>query len=138
MENEKYSKKELADNRTYRKELSLSVIAYMIVLFGSIYIAKPMPDGIFKSLVAMTPIIPGSFTLWAIIRHMNRFDEFMRVYLLEIIATAGGVTAFISFTYGFAEGIGFPRLSGFVYYAIFMIAWLIILMLRKLKERSDA
>ena len=29
---------------------------------------------------------------------MNRFDEFMRVYLLEIIATAGGVTAFFSFT----------------------------------------
>ncbi|TXI90949.1 MAG: hypothetical protein E6Q34_08095 [Burkholderiaceae bacterium] len=138
MENEKYSKKEIANNKQYRKELSLSVIAYMVVLFGSIYIAKPIPAGLIKSLIAMTPVIPGCFTLWAIIRHMNRFDEFMRVYLLEIIATAGGVTAFFSFTYGFAEGIGFPRLTGFVYYAIFMIAWLVILMLRKLKERSDA
>lgn len=135
MEQEKYSKKERADAKTYSKELSLSVVLYVVVLFVSIFVAKTLEAGALQTAVVLTPVLPGLLTLRAIIRHLNRQDEFMRVYMLEMIATAGGVTAFLSFTYGFAEGVGFPKLNGFVHYGMFMVTWLVIVIIRKIKER---
>lgn len=135
MEHEKYSKKDRADAKTYNKELGLSVVLYVIVLFASIFVAKTLEAGALQTAVVLTPVLPGMLTLRAIIRHLNRQDEFMRVYMLEIIAIAGGVTAFLSFTYGFAEGVGFPKLNGFVHYGMFMATWLLVVIIRKFKER---
>jgi hypothetical protein len=135
MEQDKYSKKELANAKLYSKELRLSIILYVAVLFASIFIAKTLEAGTLQTVVVLAPVLPGLLTLRAIVRHLNRQDEFMRIYMLEIISTAGGITAFLSFTYGFAEGVGFPKLSGFVYYGAFMVSWLVVVMIRKFKER---
>ena len=118
-------------NRSYRKELFASLILYALVLFVSIWIAKDMENGVARTLIALTPALPISAALWAIVRHFQRMDEYLRLWNLEIIAIAGGITALGSVTYGFLEGIGFPRLSMFVVWPVFMGSWGVLLCLRK-------
>ena len=131
MFNNEYSKKEKKDAKTYLNELGFSILIYMAVLVGSITIAKPMENGWLRTLIVLTPTIPAFGAFWAIIRHFRRMDEYMRVWILEIIALAGGITAFFSFSYGFLEGLGYPKLSGFIVYGIFMGSWLVITFTRK-------
>jgi hypothetical protein len=50
-------------------------------------------------------------------------DEFQRLRALESIAVAAAVTAGLTFTYGFLEGLGFPRLSMFWVWGITGITW---------------
>lgn len=138
MLNKDFSKKDKADAKKYGNELGLSILSYVVVLFLSIYFAKPMEDGLVRTLIVLTPTVPALGAFWAIIRHFRRMDEYLRGWLLEVVAIAGGITAFFSFSYGFLEGIGYPKLSGFVMYGVFMTSWLVISMVRKfLQERES-
>jgi hypothetical protein len=47
----------------------------------------------------------------AMARHLGRIDQFQRRRLLETFAIAAAITAGLSFSYGFLETAGFPRLS---------------------------
>jgi hypothetical protein len=135
MQENTYSKKELANGKRYFAELMSSIIVYTLVLIGSIYLAKNMEAGLSRTLLVLTPTLPAFAALWAIVRAFRRMDEYMRVWLLEILAISGAITAFFSFSYGFLEGIGYPKLSGFITYAIFMGSWLALSFIRKFMER---
>jgi hypothetical protein len=130
------SKKDRAIAKKYLFELGLSLSLYVIILFGSIYFAKNMEAGWMRTLIVMTPTIPGFGALLAIKRSMARMDDYLRSRLLETIALSGGITAFFSFSYGFLEGIGYQKLSGFTNYGIFMVSWLVLGFARSLMERE--
>jgi hypothetical protein len=49
----------------------------------------------------------------AIARHVARIDEYQRLRLLEGVALAAAVTGAVTFSYGFLETAGFPKLSMF-------------------------
>lgn len=138
MFNRDFSKKDKADAKKYGNELGLSILIYILVLFVSIYFAKKMEDDWIRTLTVLAPTIPALGAFWAIIRHFQRMDEYLRVWVLEVVAIAGGITAFFSFSYGFLEGIGYPKLSGFVLYGIFMMSWLLISTVRKLLLEREA
>ena len=75
--------KEREANRQYRLELFSAMVAYMLVLFGSIYLAKGMDAGTARTLLLITPVVPLMLAVWAIARHFRRMDEFMRLRSLE-------------------------------------------------------
>ena len=85
--------KEREANRKYRLELFCGDAAYMVVLVGSIYLAKPMDAGMARTLLLITPVIPMMLAVWAIARHFRRMDEFVRLRSLESLAVAAAVTA---------------------------------------------
>lgn len=124
-------------NQTYRKELFGSLMLYVVVLFTSIWFAKDMADGAARTLVALTPALPIFAALWAVVRHFQRMDEYLRIWNLELIAIAGAITALSSVTYGFMEGIGFPRLSMFVIWPLFVGSWGVLACLRKWLESRE-
>lgn len=124
-------------NRTYHKELFGSLALYVVVLFTSIWFAKDMPDGVVRTLIALTPTVPIFGALWAVVRHFARMDEYLRIWNLELIAIAGAITALSSITYGFMEGIGFPRLSMFVIWPLFVGSWGVLACLRKWLESRE-
>lgn len=138
MMNNDYSKKDKADAKKYGHELGLSILAYILVLITSIYFAKKIEGSSLQTLIVLTPAIPALAVFWAIVRHVQRMDEYMRNWLLEVMAIAGGITAFFSFSYGFLEGVGYPRLSGFITYAIFMGSWLVVGTIRKLLQERES
>lgn len=136
MLNNQYSKKDKALAKQSGMELGLSLLIYIVVLMASIYFAKTMEAGLVRTLTVLTPCIPALGALWAIVRQFKRLDDYLRVWLLEILAISGAITTIFSFSYGFLEGIGYPKLSGFITYAIFMGSWGATTCIRKILERE--
>jgi hypothetical protein len=112
--------------RRYRWELGGAFALYAAVLFGSIYLAESMAPGIARTLLALTPAIPIALAVWVIVRQFQRMDEFVRLRSLENIAIAAAITAAWTFTYGFFEGAGFPRLSMFWVWPVMGATWFVL------------
>ncbi len=96
--------------RRYRAELGGALLSYTGAIFGSISFLNGNPDSEFRFFVAVIPVLPTLLALWAIIRHVRRFDELYRHIFSEALAYAAIVTALATFTYGLMENAGLPHL----------------------------
>ena len=121
--------------KRYRLELGAAMVVYAAVLIGSIHVGRPMEPGAARTLLLMSPAIPLLFAIWAIVRQFGRMDEFVRLRSLENFAIAGAVTAGVTFTYGFLEGAGFPKLSMFWVWGLMGGSWALVAGLRCLVTR---
>ena len=122
----KYSINERAALRTYHRELFGSIALYIALLVPSLTYGPSMPVGLLRTLVLVTPIIGFFLMIWAISRQVGRMDEYQRSVTLETFSLAAAVTAGVTFTYGFLENAGFPRLSMFLVWGVMGCAWLLI------------
>jgi hypothetical protein len=110
--------------RRYKIELSASLGAYAALLIISIALLKqPIGPAFWRAIIAMLPMIPGATVCWVIIRQLRRIDELQRRIQYESIATAFAATALLTFSYGFLEGIGFPRMSMFTVWPAMAFFW---------------
>ena len=104
--------------RIYLRELFGAMALYAVLLTASIYVGKTMPPGALRTLILCSPMIGFGAVIWAFARHLWREDEYQRQRLMENIALAAAITAGFTFTYGFLEGAGFPRLSMFIVWCV--------------------
>jgi hypothetical protein len=109
--------------RAYKTELWTAVAIYAVLLFGSISVGRRMDDGVLRTIVLVIPMIGFGLMIRAIARHVARIDEYQRQRLLETLALAFAVTGAVTFTYGFLETAGFPRLSMFTVWIIMGGSW---------------
>ena len=123
--------------KAYIKEMLGSLAIYTVLLLASITFGKPMADGVARTLVLASPMIGFGLAVWAIARHLRRVDEFIRQSTLEALAIAAGVTAGLSFTYGFLELSGFPRLSMFVIWPVMGATWGAVTCVRSWLEKRS-
>ncbi len=119
----------------YMGEMLVTMFLYAIFLVVSIKIAQTMHPGIAQTIVVISPMIPFLLMVWAVVRQIRRIDEYARLQTLENIAIAFGVTAGCVFTYGFLEGIGFPRLSMFTVWSVMMSVWAVLAITRMIANR---
>jgi len=122
-------------NRTYLRELGGALAVYTVLLVLAIKYGRKLDDGALKVIVLASPMIGFLLGVWAIARHMRRIDEYLRQTTLESVAVAAAITAGITFTYGFMETAGYPRLSMFVVWPIMGSAWLVVNAARALMNR---
>ncbi len=104
--------------RTYFREMGVAFAVYAVLLLGTIHFGRPMHEGAARTLVLLSPMLGFGLAIWAIARHLNRIDEYMRKYMLEAVAIAAAITCGLTFTYGFLETAGFPRLSMFTVWMV--------------------
>lgn len=109
--------------RKYYIELALGFAFYLLVLAGCTRLSKLLEPGFWQTAIAFLPAIPVFVLVWVIARQFQRSDEFVRLRSLESIAIAAGVTAGLTFTYGFLEQAGFPRVSMFWVWGIMGVTW---------------
>ena len=109
--------------RKYFWELGVSMVLYAVVLAVSLRLSEKMEDSPARTMLALAPALPIFIIVWVIARQFRRMDEFVRLRSLESIAVAAAVTAGLTFTYGFLEGAGFPRLSMFWVWGIMGFTW---------------
>ncbi len=121
--------------RRYHWELGGSLALYMAVLFGSISIANTMAPGVPRTLLVLTPAIPIALFIWVVARQFRRMDEYVRMRTLEDIAIAAAVTAGWTLTYGFLEGVGFPRLTMFWVWPVMGGVWFTLSRIRAVMSR---
>jgi hypothetical protein len=121
----KYSETERKAGRKYRRELFGSIAIYVALLIPSIMVGAAMDAGVVKTGVLLSPMIGFFLMTWAVARQVGRMDEYQRGRMLETLAIAAAITAGLSFTYGFLENAGYPRLSMFMVWGVMGCSWLV-------------
>jgi hypothetical protein len=112
--------------KPYYREMAVAFALYASLLFSSIHFGRPMGDGLLRTVVLASPMAGFGLMLVAIARHLRRIDEYLRQRLLETFALAAAITAGVTFTYGFLETAGFPRLSMFIVWPVMGAAWVVV------------
>ncbi|MEP7300015.1 MAG: hypothetical protein ABI699_00680 [Caldimonas sp.] len=121
--------------RLYLAELSGSLVLYALVLSATLVVGRTLPEGALRTAVSVSPMLPLLLVVWVIVRQIRRADEFIRKITLEHLAIAAAVTAGWTFTYGFLENAGFPKLSMFTVWPVMGAAWGAMAMLDSLRSR---
>lgn len=119
----------------YIGEMIGAFILYALVLIVSINVGRPMPDGIERTLILFSPMLPVLLMMLAVVRYFRRVDEYVRLKILENWAVTGGITAVWTFTYGFMENAGLPRLSMFTVLPIMGVTSALLVAVRRMLDR---
>src|SRR5664279_6266912 len=97
-------------HRRYAIEFSAAMVAYIIVLVGSIKLLGSYGETAWRYPLALSPMLPAAAVLVAFLRFFRSVDELEQRMHLEGLAFAFGASALATFGYGFLEGVGFPHL----------------------------
>ncbi|TSD77865.1 hypothetical protein FFI16_016040 [Pseudomonas sp. KBS0710] len=104
-------------------EFIVILLVYICCVVVSSSSVRSMPDGAAKIALALLPVIPMIAMAVSIIRRLNSMDELGRKIQLEALAVAFVCTALTTFSYGFLETAGLPRLSAFMVWPIMGGVW---------------
>jgi hypothetical protein len=110
-------------HRRYAIEFSAAMIAYAIVLVGSIKLLGLYGETAWRYPLALSPIIPAAGALIAFVRFFRSVDELEQRMHLEGFAFAFGASALATFAYGFLEGAGFPHLNWTFVWPVMAAFW---------------
>ncbi|KJZ25699.1 hypothetical protein [Tritonibacter mobilis] len=89
--------------------------------------------GAIEVLLSVLPMLPALFICGVVVTGIRDMDELQRKVQFEALALAFAGTALITFTYGFLEGAGFPKLSMFVVWPLMAGLWVVGVMMGRLR-----
>src|SRR4051794_637225 len=119
-------------NRRYTSELLAALAAYALLLVGSITVLKHFaPPAPWRDVIALAPMLGFAAGCHVVLRQLRRLDEMQRRIQLEALGLAFAGTAMLSFSYGFLEGLDYPRLSMFWIWPVMAILWCVGLALAR-------
>ncbi len=120
----------------YVKELLSTLAVYGAALVGSIELLQhsEFAPG-WRAAIALTPMLACLAAAWVILREIRRMDELQRRIQFEALGFAFAVTALATFSYGFLEGLGWPRLSMFSVWPLMGGLWVVGLVLARRRYR---
>lgn len=121
--------------KIYLRELFAAIGLYTVLLVAAIALGRPMAPGALRTAILLSPMIGFGAAIWAIARHLQRADEYIRMRLLENVSLAAAITAGLTFTYGFLETAGFPRLSMFTVWCVLCLSVIAVQIARKILDR---
>ena len=121
--------------RAYTLELMIALAVYTVLLMAAIRYGRPMEDGWLRTLVLVSPMLGFGLMIRTIVRHFARIDEYQRMRMLENLAVATAITGAVTFTYGFMETAGFPRLSMFYVWVVMCSSVAVVNLARRLLEK---
>lgn len=124
--------------RAYNIELWSSVVVYAVILVLSIRYGRPLAEGPLRTAILLAPMLGFALMIRAIARHVARIDEYQRLRLLESLALAFAITGAVTFSYGFLETAGFPRLSMFSVWMVMGASWGVVNIVRAVRGRMEA
>jgi len=119
----------------YKREMLWSLAVYAVLLTGSIKFGRPMPDGAARTVMLASPMLGFVGMIWAIARHVGGIDEYQRKFMLETWAIAAALTAATTFSYGFLETAGYPKISMFSVWMIMCGSWGVVCAARWATQR---
>lgn len=111
-------------SKMYVKEFSLAMGAYVIAVIASVTLINISPNGAWWRIpLALLPIIPALFALRAYLRFFSRMDELQRRIQSEALAFGFASAGLLTFSYGFLENAGLPRLSWVFVFPLMIAMW---------------
>ena len=98
-----------ANHKRYLKEFGTSMAAYVVVVFTSVWLVKHHVHSPTRYLLAVLPVVPVGFAMWAAIRYFRGLDELQRRIQFEGLAFSFLATCLIALTWGFLQNAGLPH-----------------------------
>jgi len=114
-----------APKRRYNREMVFGLIGYAALLVPAIFIVDANPDAVWRYAIAPLPIIPAAFMVMAYVRYFRTADELQQRIGLESLAFAFGGTFLVTFTYGFFDFAGLPRISWWFVWPVMGTLWVV-------------
>jgi len=110
---------------TYRAqiEFGLAMLAYLMVLVGSVTVLEANPDADWRYYVAVLPVIPAAVVIWVFVRALSRLDELQKRIQMLSFGFSLAATALVTFAYGFLEGVGLPHLNWTFVLPLMALLW---------------
>lgn len=108
----------------YLREFFFAMSLYVVVLIASVTLLNnfEVARG-WQIVISLAPALPVVFVIIAIMRLMMNGDELQqRVHLLATTFSAV-LTGLITFSYGFLENLGFPKLPTFAIFPMLFLLW---------------
>ena len=100
-------------------------VAYVALLVLSQRILAATEAGTALQVVlALLPMLAALVIGWSVVGVIRRLDEMQRKIQIEALALAFAGTALITFSYGFLEGVGLPKLSMFTVWPLMAALWI--------------
>ena len=94
----------------------------------AIWASINLPYGVNRTILILTPILPGALIVAVAVWLYRACDEFIRLQILKAAAFAAILTALWTMAYAFLEFAGLPRLSmmwvGNVGWSVFILLML--------------
>lgn len=107
-------------------EFGASMAAYMVALVASVLlVGGGSVSGFWATVVSLIPMMPALGVAVAVMRQLRASDELQRRIQLEALSLAFAGTALITFSYGFLENVGYPKLSMFYVWPLMAVLWII-------------
>lgn len=112
--------------RAYHHEFWPGIVAYAVVLTGVLLWGDLDGQSPWRFLWAVLPVIPALWIVRAVLRHVQRSDEYQRILLLQGFGGGFAVAMIASVTLAFLEiaGLGLTG-TGWLIYGAGMLGWII-------------
>lgn len=110
--------------KRYYKEFSIAMGIYIITVIASVNILTRFdPPQFARIIIVLTPVVPTVFVFIAIMRAVLGSDELQQKIQFNAIMFSATLTGLITFSYGFLEGIGFPKMPTILVLPLMFVLW---------------
>lgn len=109
--------------RRYNRRLAVALLVYAVLLGGTIVALNRFPTGPWRYAVALLPMVPLGYLVWAAVRYLRGIDELQRRIQLEGLGFAFAAGSVITFGYGFLQLAGSPEASWFFVWPVYGAMW---------------
>lgn len=120
----------------YLREFGAAMACYALVLVISLQMLSI--DGLgaaARIVIGIAPVLPCLLLCWVVVRQMRRMDELQLRIQFEALGFAFAASALLTFSYGFLENVGLPKLSLFVVWPLMAVMWMLGLLLASRRYR---
>jgi hypothetical protein len=110
---------------TYKSqiEFGFAIVAYLMVLVGSVTVVQANPAAGWKYGVSVLPVIPAGVVIWLTVRALGRLDEVQKRTQMQALGFSMVATGLVTFGYGFLEGVGLPHFNSTFVLPLMAILW---------------
>jgi hypothetical protein len=122
---------------TYKTQIQFgfAILAYLMVLVGSVTVVQANPATPWKYYVAVLPVIPAALVIWLTVRALGRLDEVQKRTQMQALGFSMVATGLFTFGYGFLEGVGLPHLNSTFVLPLMAVMWGLGLLALSLRRR---
>ncbi len=111
--------------KQYRRRMTMALIVYAAILAPSIPLISAYPDAAWRYPLAIAPIMPFIYGIFAYVRYLRLVDELQRRIAHEALAIAFGASAAITFGYGLLQLAGLPDINWSFVWAVMGGCWIL-------------
>jgi hypothetical protein len=102
--------------RFWMRQFGWWFLVYLLAYAAAMWSLVNLPAGPVRSLIVLSPIVPGLAMIFATVIAYRKGDEFVQREVLIAAALAALVTAVWTLVYAYLEALGLPHLNvGFVH-----------------------